>query len=298
MLNINKTESKNIVYVSGILKEINVEEKIDKNGKSFVTGSALIGVDQEIDGKLSENEIPVSMFAYRKKKDGTDNKVYDGILKMREDYTSLAAAEDPKLASTVTITSGKIAENNFISKKSGLPISGFQISSNFMSKARSSDEQKATFELSGVVGDIVEELDKDENPTGRYKIKFIVIGYGGKANVVEIIVNKPNAINHVTTNFKKGDTVNIGGIISMTYKVTTVLEEQGFGEPIKRVKTESRRELILTSCSAAGLEEELSYDSDEVKASLAERTERINKMVEDAKTTSAPKSKSSSDLGF
>ena len=62
----------------------------------------------------------------------------------------------------------------------------------------------------------------------------------------------------------------------MSYTVKTWTEEQGFGEPIKRTRTESKRELTITGGSPCGLEEELSYDMDTIKLALDERQGRID----------------------
>lgn len=296
MLDIKKVQSTNTVTITGVLKELDIEEKTTSDGRNYVQGKATIRVDQEISGKMVENDIPIKMFSMRLKKDGTQNSVYDGIVRMANDFTSMAASENPALASKVLITSGRIEENNWLDKQTGAPRSGFQISSNFMKKANLDDEQTATFELSGVIGNISDEIDKDGEETGRLLIKFIVIGYQGKADVVTLIAENPVAVNHIRSNWEKGDTVSLTGIINMTYKVVHWEEEQGFGEPIKRSRTESRRELIITGGSPCGLDEELSYDSDSIKLALDERTARIAALSEKkpAQTTSSK----TTDFGF
>lgn len=296
MLDIKKVQSTNTVTITGVLSELEIEEKTTADGRDYVQGRATVKVDQEISGKMVENEIPVRMFSMRKKKDGTDNSVYKGIVKMAEDFTSLAAAENPSLASKVSITSGQIQESNWLDKQTGAPRSGFQISSNFMRKANTDDEQTATFELSGVIGNISEEIDKDGEETGRLLVKFIVIGYLGRADVVTLIAENPVAVNHIRSNWEKGDTVSLTGMINMTYKVVHWEEEQGFGAPVKRSRTESRRELIITGGSPCGLDEELSYDSDSIKLALEDRTSRINALSE-KKPVQKVASKST-DFGF
>lgn len=289
MLNIKEKPSKNEVYVSGILKELEVDEGTTQDGRKYVRGQARIVVDQEVNGKNVEEEIPVRFFSMEKKSDGTANPNYARILGYREIFTSIAAAEDSSKASRVTISgrSANIEENLWYDQSSGSIRNGFQISSNFINAARPTDEEKAVFELSGVVGKMIEEVDSDGNETGRLKINFVVIGYNGKANVVDLIA-ADSAKDYIQSHWETGDTVNVAGKINMTYIVKTFLEEQGFGEPIKRTKVESKRELLIDSGSPSGLEESLSYDSDDVKAALAERTARMEAMKTSAKTTKAP----------
>ena len=59
MLNIKETESKNNVSVCGILKELDIEEKTTGDGRDYVSCKATIKVDQEINGLMVENEIPM-----------------------------------------------------------------------------------------------------------------------------------------------------------------------------------------------------------------------------------------------
>lgn len=295
MLDIKKVESLNRVTIMGTLNELNVEEKVSSEGKAYVQGSASIKVDQEIGGKAVENVIPVRMFAMRLKKDGGQNPIYDGIVKMREDFISAAAAETPSQVSKVVINGGQIKENMWLDKTTNQLRTSFQISSNFMKKAGADDEEKATFELSGVVGDIRDEQDKDGNDTGRLIVKFVVAGYNGRADVIQLIAENPTAVNHIRNNWEKGDTVNLSGVVNMTYTTKTWMEEQGFGEPIKRTRTESKRELIITGGSPSGLDEELSYDSDAIKLALDERQTRIDALS--AKKPATPANKSF-NVGF
>lgn len=294
MLDINKIQSTNRVTISGILNELNIEEKVTTDGRGYVHGTAKIKVDQEVNGQMTENEIPVRMFSMKKKKDGTDNDLYKGIVKMADDFISMGAAETPSQASRVTITGGQIQENTYIDK-SGIERSDFQIFSNFMKSAKTQDEEVAKFELSGVIGNIQDEMKNGEE-TGRLLVKFIVIGYQGRADVITLIAENPVAVNHIRNNWEKGDTVSVAGVVNMTFKVETWEEEQGFGEPIKRSKTVSKRELLITSGSPCGLDEELSYDNDAIKLALEKRQQRNEEQKQ--KKNAAKATPKRNDFGF
>lgn len=298
MLDIKNIQSTNKVTVIGTLNELNIEEKTTADGREYVHGTANVKVDQELNGTMVENIIPIRMFSMRLKKDKTPNAVYDGIVRMKETFTSAAAAENPTQVSRVAITAGQLQENIWIDKTTNNPRSSFQISSNFINKAGKDDNEKATFELSGVIGDMRDEVDKDGEETGRLIIKFLVVGYLGKVDMIELIAEKPEAVNHIKNNWEKGDTVTLAGVINMTYEVKTWMEEQGFGEPIERRKTVSKKELIITSGSPSGLDEDFSYDSDAIKIALEERAGRIEKLKNDAKAKPAASSNKSFDVGF
>ena len=298
MLDIKKIQSTNTVTIIGTLNELNIEEKTTADGRAYVHGTANVKVDQEINGTMVENIIPVRMFSMRLKKDKTPNAVYDGIVRMKETFTSAAAAESPEQVSRVAITSGQLQENIWIDKTTNNPRSSFQISSNFINKANRDEVEKATFELSGVIGDMKDELDKDGEETGRLIIKFLVVVYLGKVDMIELIAEKPEAVNHIKNNWEKGDTVTLAGIVNMTYEVKTWMEEQGFGAPIERRKTVSKKELIITSGSPSGLDEDYSYDNDAIKIALEERAGRIEKLKNDAKAKTTTSSAKSFDVGF
>lgn len=294
MLNIANTQSTNNVIIVGTLNELNIEEKVSGEGKEYITGTASIRVDQEVGGKKVENVIPVRMFSMKYKKDGSPNAIYESISKMKDNFISLSAAETPAQASKILISGGQLQENMWLDKSTNQPKTSFQISTNFMKAAKPEDEERATFELSGVIGEIKDEMKNDEE-TGRLLIKFIVVGYQGKVDVIQLIAENPTAVNHIRNNWEKGDTVTLTGVINMTYTVKTWEEEQGFGEPIKRQRTESRRELIITGGSPSGLDEEYSYDMDAIKLALDDRQGRINKLSEKKPATPANKT---INLGF
>lgn len=303
MLDIKKTESMNTVNIVGVLKELYIEEKVTSDKRGYVQGKAIIAVDQEIDGAMVENEIPVRMFSMKKKKDGTDNAVYAAIVRMKENFTSLAAAETPSQASRVAITSGQLQENCWYDKTKGTVRTGFQISSNFMNKAKDEQNNCATFELTGVIGQISEETDRNGDETGNVLVKLIVVGYprnnNGYVEVINLVAKSPLAVEHIRNNWNQGDTVRVAGIVNISYHVTTWKEEQGFGDAIERTKTETKKELIITSGSATGFDEENSYDSDSIKIALNERSARLEELKTKGSAPQVKKATSNSNgFGF
>lgn len=302
MLNIKEIESTNIVEVSGILKELDVEEKETTDGRGYVSAKAVIKVDQEVNGKAVENEIPIRAFSMKLKSDGkTVSKLYEGIVGWRDKFTSLAVCPEGEehLASKVVITTGKLEENIWIGTD-GKAQSTFQISTNFMNLPRGDKfEEGARFELSGVVLGKAREVDGNGEDTGRLKVYLAVIGYNGKLNQLELIAATDSAVAFIEENWEVGDTVNVNGAISINQSTKTWLEEQGFGEPIKRTKTVSRKELIILGGSPAGLEEELSYDANDIKAAQEERQARAEELKNKAKTNKrAQTPKNTNAFGF
>lgn len=289
MLNIKEAQSTNVVEISGILSQLEVEQKKTADGRNYASAKATIKVDQEIGGKMVENEIPVKLFSMELKSDGKVSKIYTGILEMRDKFTSLAALPDDEKdkASKVVITSGQLKENIWVDPNSGQVRTGFEIDSNFMNAPRQGAEfePSARFELSGVIMDTTRETDANQEETGRLKVKVAVVGWTGKdgvtrVNVIDLIAASDSAVNFIESNWEKGDTVNINGAISFNQSTKVWYEEQGFGEPIKRTKTQTRKELIILGGSPSGLEEEYSYDANDIKAGLAARAARVEEQKE------------------
>lgn len=306
MLNIKEAQSTNVVEISGILSQLEVEQKKTVDGRNYASAKATIKVDQEIGGKMVENEIPVKLFSMELKSDGkTVSKIYTGILEMRDKFTSLAALPDDEKdkASKVVITSGQIKENIWVDPSSGQVRTGFEIDSNFMNAPRQGAEFEpgARFELSGVIMDTTRETDANQEETGRLKVKVAVVGWTGKdgvtrVDVIDLIAASDSAVNFIESNWEKGDTVNINGKISFNQSTKVWYEEQGFGEPIKRTKTQTRKELIILGGSPSGLEEEYSYEANDIKAGLAARAARVEEMKEKGNKPKAQKRASFDDV--
>lgn len=295
MLNIKERESLNEVYVCGVLKDLNIEEKTTADGRKFVSGVATIRVEQETAGSLYTSEVPVRMFSMEKKSDGVSpNANYARILGYANQFTSLSAVEDPAMASKV-ICQGQtcnLKENAYFDKaKNTLYQKGFQISGNFLNNKRDSDDEAARFEVVGVLGKTREEMKGDE-PTGRLLVDLVVVQYGGKVDVITMVATD-GAKSHIETNWEAGDTVKVAGDIVMSFKTIEEVDDSGFGKPIVRKKTVGTRELVITGGSRSGFDPELSYDATDIKEALAQRTATLEKLqtaTPAAKATTKPKS--------
>lgn len=299
MLNIATAQSTNIVRITGVLKEMEVKTGVTKTGKDYVSLKATIKADQEVGGKMEENEVVISSFANKIKNDGNPNGIYNTILGYADKFTSLDAAENPSDASRITVSGARLQENVWYdSTNQKLHENNFQISTNFINEARAGEEDGTEFELSGYIGKISPELDKDGNETGRLILKFVVVGWQGSANCLNLIAESDLAVQHIQTNWNEGDTVTLSGIIRSTYKVVTWTEEQGFGEPKKRSRTESSKELIITSGCQCGLDEEKSYDTDDIKGALEQRKARNEELINASKKTASKPASKAAALGF
>lgn len=296
MLDIEKIQCKNVVEICGLLKELDIVEGTTSDGRNYVRGSAKIGVDQDINGEVIENEHIVKMFAMRNKLDGSLNVMYDKIVGYREQFTSAAVVDDISQASFVRIV-GRVEENSYYDEKNKIIRNGYQFTTSFLNKKKPSDEEGAKFEVQGVVAKMREELDREGNPTDRLLISMVIVGFAGRVDVVEFIATG-RAKTYIEENWNQGDTVIATGRIISTFRTITWEEEQGFGDPIKRTRTEGRRELLITGGSQGGADESASYDADSIKIALSRRQERFEKMKTEGSNKAKPSPVKNSAFDF
>lgn len=283
---------------------MNIREGVDDQGCPWISGTFKIRVDQEIDGVVESNLIPVEMYAkkYKKGPDGkmstTENKIYQKIQSYKDTFISMAAA-DPEngiYPTQVTINNGVLRENIWVDNDLRVH-EDFRITTNFINLKRESEKEQATFSLTGVVCTMADETKNDE-PTGRLIINMCVVGYNGVANKIKMYATGSKKA-HVESNWSQGDTVKAVGRIHMMSKTEMVKESQGWGEPIEKPITISCRELILTGGSNSGLEDDYSYDASDIKRILDDRQAYIAKMQENRKNgNNSKKTISSSKLDF
>lgn len=301
-------EAENKVTIEGYLSEVDLNYgSFTRNGESVnsIGGQIKIQVNQNINGEPVMLEVPVHMFAAELTNKGTKNPAYQSIERVKNEFTSIAAAGSVQGADAIRINSGKVVMNEFVNRMGDIT-SYPRINASFVNKIRQ-DEMKpeATFSINFVVGKKCPEVDKEGIETGRYKITGVVPQYGGQVDVIEFITANPKVIEAINQYWSENDTVSAIGRLNFSSRTETVLKEVDFGEPQETVRTYSVSELIITGGSAAPLEEGQAYDIEEIKQALAERKARLEKEKDKAKnnttkTRNAPAadSKGRIDLGF
>lgn len=266
-------EAENVVEIKGKLSEVNLKEA-EKDGRRYISGNIIIKVNQEISGKMVSMDLPVTMIAGQYTRAGTDNPAYQSALKVMNEMKSIAACKSADEADSVVITRGTIGENAFLSQQKTLVLDT-RIKASFVNKLVGEYTPTATFTNVIVIASMNEELDKEGQQTGRLLITGVVPQYGDKVDIVNYIVESVPAIKHITTYWNKGDTVRVFGKINYSTRTIETEEAVGFGEPIKRSRTESIRELIVTSGSEEAFPEESAYKKEEVSAALVDRKARL-----------------------
>jgi hypothetical protein len=301
-------QAENKVKIEGILSEINIEPtSFKKNGidQEALRGNILVKVNQTINGQEKELVIPVNMFAPKVTNKGTPNPAYNSIQKIKNEFVSIAAAGNEEMADRVRITGAEVRMNEYFSQDGRL-ISFPRIHASFVNKIKKEEcRPEASFELSFAVANMAEEMDRNGDPTDRYLIKTIVPQYGGKVDVIPLVAESEKVINAITTYWEVGRTFKAHGKLDFSSTTEVTLEESGFGDPIEKIRTINRSDLVITGGSQESAEGDAAYDKSELDAALAERKARLDaqkdKDMSKASQRKAPANTTANgfdDLGF
>lgn len=293
--------------IEGILSEIDLKTgSYIRDGKTIenIGGSIKVRVNQVLNGKETELDIPVFLFANKLTNKGGPNPAYASIEKVMNEFVSIAAG-GMEAADKIRITGASIRMNEYYNQN-GVLNSYPRINASFITKI--TDESKyspeATFSAIFVVGNMAYETDKDGvQIDNKYKIRGILPQYGGSVDVVDFYATSPSVIDAVSSYWTQGDTVKVNGKLNFTSTVEERTIEVDFGEPRVEKHTISVSELIITGGSQTPLEGDFAYNQDEIQDALNARQAKLAELKEKQKSKetaskAAPAKKSFNDLGF
>lgn len=299
-------QAENRVKIEGVLSEIDLQPKTFKrNGKDVeaIGGSITVKVTQKINDQEKELMIPVYMFAAKLTNAGKPNPAYESIKTVKDSFNSIASTGSEEAADRVRITRGQIRMNEWYAADGHLN-SFPRVNASFVTRiAKNECKPEATFIMQFAVANAAEEIKNDE-PTGRYKITALLPQYGGKVDVIPLYAEADGVINAISTYWGTGDTVRANGRLDFSSTTEVTYEEVDFGEPVEKVRTINKSDLIITGGSQEPFEGEFAYAEDELNAALAERKARLEtqkeKDMSKAHAAPAPQKSGSgfADLGF
>ena len=187
-------------------------------------------------------------------------------------------------ADTVRITGAQIRENNFVAK-SGKLINSWQINTSFVNSGNIAEA--ATFTIDIFIMDMTDELDREGDPTGRLLIKGAIVQYGSKLDVLNFIVENPDTVDYIRSNWNVNDTNTVQGRIRVrSIEEKPISSNNSWGEDIPDTTTRLVRELIITKGDDEGKEEDFAYDPAEIKKGFNVRKAEIEQLQLDAKNKS------------
>ncbi len=296
-------EAENIVFVEGILSEIDLTERsFAKDGKNIdaISGTIKILVETE----KSTSEIPFNLFATKYTSKGGLNPAYESIKNVKDTFISAAACGSKEDADRVRISKGQIRMNPYFNN-AGKLVNQTRLSASFITKITKNFTPKADFSLEFFVSNISAAVDKDgiELSPKRLNITAIVPGWGGKVDEIPLVAKTPGVVNAIEKYWEVGKCYRVNGRLDFTSEVKEVIEEVDFGEPIKKRFTSFINDLVVTGGSQAPIDEEFAFSLEDIRAAMGERKAHLEELKNKPKKTSpAPAGQSSfgkgMDLGF
>jgi len=175
----------NRVTIQGTLMDNSLENKVDKNGRKYLSGELEIMTDNEY-------IIPVTVFAYELKTSGEKNTIYERLAKLL-DYPSartVGIAKAPK----IVVSNGRIEDNSFYSDRDNRIVNNWRISGSFIRAAANDAVNQNSFEVQGVIASIKEVVDREGNNTDTYDLKLLNVGFGGRVNELTLRFDDPAAV--------------------------------------------------------------------------------------------------------
>ena len=284
--NLRQADAK--VSVCGIVSDKKLEMKTE-NGVRTIEGTITI--------KTSDtNFVQMRVRCADKKKDGTENKAFAGVMTVMNEYKSIA--DDGADEADRVRTSGQI--NLFRSNNNGNEIVSYI--SNFFNRIKPNQdyEPKAEFEVEMYIKTLVPEMNKDGEETGRYKIIGWIPTYNG-IEPLELFV--PEELADVVSNtYEPKQTARFYGEIVQNVTYETIERPMAFGVK-KETKANFINELVVTGGSPAynaETEEEvvkggnqIPYNPDTIQAAIEERDRRIKEEQNKPKTNTTANNKPS-----
>jgi len=187
-------------------------------------------------------------------------------------------------ASHVRLTGATLQENYFMSR-TGQLIDTWRIRGSFINEAKVSDV--ASFVTDIFIMDMHDEVNREGDTTGRLVIRGGVVQYGGRLDVIDFIVEAPDAVEYISRNWEVNGTVTVRGRMRVLSQEEEV-ESSGWGEDVPDTTTRFVNELIITKGDDECKEEDFAYDPVEIKKAFNERKAAIEQVQINARA-SAPK---------
>lgn len=254
------------VNVEGVVSEVELKEEFNSTlGCNTITGFLTV--------KTSDtNFVRFNVRTNEKTKAGTENKAYNGIKTVMNEYRSISKVGEAE-ADKVRV-SGDL--NLYHSDQNNQDIVGYK--SNFFNRLNGTNyNPHAEFDVELFISSITSEIDKDGEETGRLLVKGWVPQYDNGVEPLTLIA--PNEVaDAIESTFEVGQTVRFFGDLINDRVVITREIPVAIGKPKTETHTVTKNELVITGASEAYEEDvtaEKPYSAETIKAAIQARKDRI-----------------------
>lgn len=278
-------QSNNRVTICGKLVGVNLREGTTKTGKPYIGGRATVRVNQSYLGIDETSQIQVSFFSTKYTSKGNNNPSYENIRAL-ETFKSIER-DGEAVADTVRFTGASLRENSYPSR-SGQIIDGWQIDASFINHGMG--DESATFKIdSMVILSKTPEIDRvTGDETGRLLVKAGIVQYGERLDVLDFVIDDPNAAMQVDNAWDLNSTVSAWGRIRVAVKEEKkAVSTSSWGEDApSETSTRTVRELVLTGGELVE-DEDFAYDVAEIKKGFNQRRANREQMMADVSSKPA-----------
>ena len=276
----NLKQAENKVECTGYLAEKDIHPVKDSNGRDALEGYVSIKTDDT-------NQIRFNIRVLAKKNDGTPNPAYENISKFNDDAKSIAEV-GAEAASKVEVRAGQL--NPYHSTQSNSDVLGYRTS--FIGVVRSENfEPKAQATVELFVQNVLPEMDKNGEETGRALVKGVLVTYNG-VEPLTLTVGKDMADEVLSGAIETGQTFEFfADIVNSRVEKKKEIPVR-LGKPRIERTFIYTNELILTGCSEP-YDDDRAYDRDAIKLALNERNDRIKANANKPKGNAGGQSKPS-----
>lgn len=289
----NIRQSVGKVNIEGILAECQIDEAVDNMGDKILKGYLVV--------KTSDtNDVRLSVYVKELTKKGETNPAYTGMMTVKNQYKSMAKFGDD--ADAVQILAGDFAP---FTGRNGQTAVGYRAS--FVNRVeKNSDKYRphAEFDIETYVKNIIPEVDKEGNETGRVIVNGWFVEYSGIEPVTFVAPATDEDGNEIASaileTYHAGDTVKyFGDIVNQRIEKKIPI---AIGKP--RTVTSYVNELLITGATESYADnpatEDLAYSADEIAQAVQQREETIQSGGQNLRNNSKPSGRAHGgrSLGF
>ena len=271
------------VKVCGVLSEKKLELTQDASGKKVIRGYVVIKTDDT-------NFVTLNVWANEFTTNGEKNKSFENMETVLNEHRSIAEVGE-EAATRVYCKRGNLEPNTYIGKEDLREHTGVRYRTSFLTKvAQDKYFPKAEFEVEGFVDSIMEEVNREGEPTGRAKFKIYVPTYRG-VEPLEFYAEAEN-VDEFTNGVDRGQTAKFYGDIVNRTIVEKKIIKMTMGKDREEEDTTRIFELIVNGIIGP-YDDDRAYEPEVIQKGLVERNLRLQKEKEEAEA----KKKSGAQMG-
>ena len=268
------------VSVEGILSEKKLEMTANADGSKVIRGSLVVKTNDT-------NFVTLNVYVSEKTSKGEPNRAYEGMMTVLNEYKSIAEVGEEE-ATKLSCNRVNLHPNTYIDRTTFEEMTNVRYSASFVSRvneAKYGYNPHATFEVEAFIASIIEEVDKEGEPTGRLKMMTYVPTYKG-VEPMTIVVPKELA-DDVNNVFETNQTARFYGELKNNVIIHENVIKLAIGGSKIDSKKEITNEIVLTGATEP-YEEEKAYSYETIQKGLVERELRLKKDKDDLQNAKKP----------